>query len=266
MFDSECGILAKSYHRLMKMQELRAEAIEKRAQAKPWIQHMSALQTQKPQDSLLHAPSYPGIVDKEKKVDAMHKKDVVVLPFQYVMCSHQPLPEMDIDMKEEEERFYTEAARLLRLASWEAFDYNAKSQYTNELQIAHENSQQRSVVLERYDDISSAIATIFYLCFGTFKITHTLPLRADYETLRQMYLDGVISEDVVKRGVLDAHALDEKEVMPEHMKQHRESLLESHRYKDLPNHLVPEIKGTKRKATPDGESKKKKAQHKNKEN
>ncbi len=265
-FDSECGLLARSYYRYLKMQQLRDDAIEKRAQAKPWIQHMSALQTQKPQEAVLHAPSYPGLTDKGKKADAIHKKDVVILPFQHVMCSHQPLPAMDIDMKEEEDRFTTEAGKLLKLASWETYDY-AKAQYKNELQVAHENSQQRTVVLERYDDISSAIATIFYVCFGVYEIQKDLPMRADYDTLIKMYKDGTISEDVVKKGILDTHALDEKDVMPESMREHREILLESHRYKDMPSHAFPEVNvPSKKRKKKSEESKKKKTKTQNNNN
>lgn len=241
-FDSECGILVNDYKRYLRMQRYHEEAIEKRSKSKPWIQHMSALQNQTPQGAQQYGASHPGVSLPGKKANVVETDKYIMLPPEYMMPSTQPLPQLDVDLKEEEDRFNTIAAKILRLASWETHDYT-KSQYKNETQVAQETSQQRTVVMERHDDISSAIATIFCNCFGIYKVSPMIPIRvyAPYEMLYQMYLDGVITENVIKRNILDTHALDEEDVMPSSMAPHRDTILKHYREKDAPKQLKPPV-------------------------
>ncbi len=211
---------------------------------------MSALQNQAPQNALQYGASHPGVTLPGKKLNVIETDRYIMLPAEYMIPSTQPIPQLDIDLKEEEDRFNTIAAKILRLASWETHDYT-KSQYKNETQVAQETSQQRTVVMERHDDISSAIATIFCNCLGIYKVSPIIPIRvyAPYEMLYQMYLDGVITENVIKRNILDTHALEEADVMPPKMSDHRNTILKHYRNKDAPKQPTTKLPVSKKKVS-----------------
>lgn len=258
-FDSECGILAPSFARLLRMRAYHEHAIEQRAKNKPWVQHMSAQQTMQPQNAMNYGPSFPGVTLSDESIDIIEKDRIVLLPSEHVMCSHQPIPPVPIDIKAEEDRFTEIAIKFLRLASWESHT-DAKSQYKNDAEVAQETSQQRNALLEKQDDLSHALATIFMNCNGVYKIHPNIQVRAyaSYETLRQMYLDGVIAEEALGQGILDTHAFNKDHVMPDNMKQHRQRLLENHREKDAPKQFAGSDAKQKLKRLHDDRSKSKK--------
>lgn len=231
-FETECGALFPDYLQYLIQMKVYNDTIIARANYKPWAQNQAESQTMKPLELETHYWGVPGINrgPKRSPFNVREGDKVIVLPHDTLMCGFQPIPPLDLNSKDIEDRFNTRAAKLLKLASWETHDYST-AQYKNESQILQENQQQQSITSKIRHDLMSGMSAILHDMFQTYDIRFAVRVRpgVSYDLAKDMLMEGFVGEETMKRVLEDLHGLDKDDILRKEDEPHRKRLRQNYR-------------------------------------